>query len=129
MARTLKIVLFIRDRRLLVAGSMVVRGINSRIRAAAVVKQETLDQAIPTVAVIHPKRGAMKDEIVAAGQHSGVRRCAHLRPHQRISEEVVHRHRHARQRPDSCMAEIESPEVDQQLDAGASRAGHRATPT
>ncbi len=31
------------------------------------VKQETLDQSIPTVAVIQLKRGAMKDEIVLPG--------------------------------------------------------------
>src|SRR5579859_1776004 len=66
MARTIKILLFF-GICLLLAGSIVVRGINSRIRAAAVVKQETLEQAVPTVLVIHPKRGSMKDEIVLPG--------------------------------------------------------------
>ena len=58
MVRTLKLVLFVAVALLLV-GFIVVRGINSRIRAAAIVKQETLDLAVPTVAAIHPKRGAM----------------------------------------------------------------------
>jgi RND family efflux transporter MFP subunit len=45
----------------------VLRGINTRIKAAANVKQETMDMSVPTVSVVHPKRGALKDEIVLPG--------------------------------------------------------------
>jgi RND family efflux transporter MFP subunit len=45
----------------------VMRGINTRIKAAANVKQDTIDMSVPTVSVVHPKRGALKDEIVLPG--------------------------------------------------------------
>ena len=45
----------------------VYRGINTRIKAAASVKQDTIDMSVPTVSVVHPKRGALKDEIVLPG--------------------------------------------------------------
>ena len=45
----------------------VIRGINTRIKAAANVKQQTIDMSVPTVSVVHPKRGALKDEIVLPG--------------------------------------------------------------
>src|SRR5579871_4004750 len=66
MNRTLKFVLLFALFAVL-AAVVIFRGIDSRIKAAAIVKQETLDLAIPSVAVIHPKRGAMKDEIVLPG--------------------------------------------------------------
>ena len=34
----------------------VIRGINTRIKAAASVKQETSDMALATVSVVHPRR-------------------------------------------------------------------------
>ncbi len=113
MARTIKVVLFFVTC-LLIAGCIVVFGINSRIRAAAVVKQETLDQSIPTVAVIQLKRGAMKDEIVLPGNIQAfvdapiyARTSGYLK---KWETDIG-----TRVKTGQLMAEIESPEVDQQL--------------
>ena len=113
MARTIKIVLFFVIA-LLVAGGIVVRGISSRIRAAAVVRQETLEQAAPTVAVIRPRRGAMKDEIVLSGNIMAfvdapiyARTSGYLK---KWYSDIG-----ARVKTGDLLAEIESPEVDQQL--------------
>ena len=99
---------------LLLLGAIVVRGISSRIRAAAIVKQETLEQAVPTVAVIHAKKGAMKDEIVLPGNIQAfvdspiyARTSGYLKKwYSDIGTRV---------KAGQLLAEIESPEVDQQL--------------
>src|SRR6267378_1920375 len=96
------------------AGFVVVRGINARIRAAAIVKQETLDLAVPSVAVIHAKRGAMKDEIVLPGNMQAftdspiyARTSGYLKKwHADLGQRV---------KASQLLAEIESPEIDQQL--------------
>src|SRR5271166_3544158 len=51
----------------LIAAGVVFFGINARIQTAAAVKETTRELAIPAVAVIHPKPGAMKDEVVLPG--------------------------------------------------------------
>jgi RND family efflux transporter MFP subunit len=96
------------------AGFVVVRGINARIKAAAIVKQETLDMAIPSVAVIHPKRGAAQDEIILPGnvqafldspiyaRSSGYLKKWYVDMGQRV-------------KAGQLLADIEAPEVDQQL--------------
>lgn len=113
MARTLKIVLFF-VLGLLAVGSIVVRGINSRIRAAAVVRQETAEQAVPTVAVAHPRRGAMKDEIVLPGN---IQAFVDAPIYARTSGYLKKWYTDigTRVQADQLLAEIESPEVDQQL--------------
>src|ERR1700735_4549031 len=113
MARTIKIVVFFVTC-LLVVGCIVVFGINSRIRAAAVVKQETLDQSIPTVAVMHPKRGGMKDEIVLPGN---IQAFVDARIYARTSGYLKKWYTDigTRVKAGQLIAEIESPEVDQQL--------------
>ncbi len=113
MARTIKILLFFVIC-LLLAGSIVVRGINSRIKAAAVVRQETLDQSIPTVAVIHPKRGSMKDEIVLPGN---IQAFVDAPIYARTSGYLKKWYTDigTRVKTGQLIAEIESPEVDQQL--------------
>ncbi len=95
-------------------GFVVVRGINQRIKAAAIVKQETLDLAIPSVAVIHPKRGAMQNELVLPGniqafidspiyaRTSGYLKKWYVDIGQRVKAGQV-------------LAEIEAPEIEQQL--------------
>jgi len=49
------------------AAVVVTSGIRTREKTAAAVKLETLDMSVPVVSVIHPKHGAMKDEIVLPG--------------------------------------------------------------
>ena len=99
---------------LVLAGFVVVRGINQRIKAAAIVKQETLDLAIPSVAVIHPKRGAAKDELVLPGNIQAfmdspiyARTPGYLKKwYVDIGQRV---------KAGQTLAEIETPEMDQQL--------------
>jgi RND family efflux transporter MFP subunit len=65
-SRTLRIVVLLVLAVLLVAG-VVFWGINARIQTAAAVKETTQELAVPTVSVIHPKPGAMKNEVVLPG--------------------------------------------------------------
>src|SRR5258707_262571 len=51
----------------LVVAIIVIWGISSRRKANAQLSQETRELAIPTVTVIHPKRGAPQQEIVLPG--------------------------------------------------------------
>jgi RND family efflux transporter MFP subunit len=64
--RTLRTVVFLLLAVVIVAG-IVFWGINARIQTAAAVKETTEELAIPTVSVIHPKPGAVKDEVVLPG--------------------------------------------------------------
>jgi RND family efflux transporter MFP subunit len=65
-ARTVRVVVLLILAALIVAG-VVFWGINSRIQTAAAVKETTRELAIPAVSVIHPKPGAMKNEVVLPG--------------------------------------------------------------
>ncbi len=113
MLRTLKIGLIVIIA-VLVAGFVVVRGIHSRIDAAAVIKERTLEQAIPSVSVIHPKRGELKEEISLPGNIMAfvdapvyARTSGYLKKwYSDIGTRV---------KSGDLLAEIDSPEVDQQL--------------
>ncbi len=50
-----------------VVAGVVFWGINARIQTAAAVKETTRELAIPDVSVIHPKAGAVKDEVILPG--------------------------------------------------------------
>ena len=56
--------------------AVIIWGIDARIKTAAAVKQETLELALPTVAVAHPKLGALESEIALPGvcRRSWIRR-------------------------------------------------------
>ena len=121
MVRTLKLVLVV-VAVLLVVGIVVVRGINSRIKAAVVVRQETMDLAMPTVAVIHPKRGAMKDEIVLPGNiQAFVDSPIYARTNGYLKK--WYSDIGTRVKTGDLLAEIESPEVDQQLSQARAELG------
>jgi RND family efflux transporter MFP subunit len=64
--RTLRVVVLFVLALAIVAG-IVFWGINARIQTAAAVKETTRELAIPDVSVIHPKPGAMKNEVVLPG--------------------------------------------------------------
>ena len=64
--RTMRVVGLLLLAVMIVAG-VVFWGINARIQTAAAVKEATQELAIPAVSVIHPKPGAMKDEVVLPG--------------------------------------------------------------
>ena len=76
--------------------------------------KRNVDVAVPTVSVAHPKRGAPQPGNHASGEHAGVYRLADLCPHQRLSEKwYVDIGAHVKS--GQLLAEIETPEVDQQL--------------
>ncbi len=96
-------------------GLGVYRGINTRIKAAANVKQETIDMSVPTVSVVHPKRGALKDEIVLPGNIQAFTISpVYARTSGYLKKWYVDIG--GRVKSGQLLAEIETPEVDKQLD-------------
>lgn len=92
----------------------VYRGINTRIKAAANVKMETIDMSVPTVSVVHPKRGALKDEIVLPGNiQAFIISPIYARTSGYLKKWYVDIG--GRVKAGQLLAEIDSPEVDQQL--------------
>jgi RND family efflux transporter MFP subunit len=93
---------------------VVVWGISSRHQANAQLSQETHELAIPTVSVIHPKAGAPQQEIVIPGNMQPytdapifARTSGYLKKwYADIGANV---------KAGQLLAEIDSPEVDQQL--------------
>lgn len=95
-------------------GTVIYSGINSRAKASSVLKNETLEMAIPTVAVIHPKASALGEEIILPGNIQAftdtpiyARTNGYLK---RWYADIG-----ARVKAGQLLAEIETPEVDQQL--------------
>jgi RND family efflux transporter MFP subunit len=97
-----------------VAAVVVIWGISSRRQANAQLAQETRDLAVPTVAVIHPKLGAPQQEVVLPGDMQPytdapifARTSGYLKKwYVDIGANV---------KAGQLLAEIDSPEVDQQL--------------
>jgi RND family efflux transporter MFP subunit len=97
-----------------VVAVVVIWGISSRRKANAQLSQETRELAIPTVTVIHPKRGAPQQEIVLPGDMQPytdapiyARTTGYLKSwHADIG---------ARVKAGELLADIDTPEVDQQL--------------
>jgi RND family efflux transporter MFP subunit len=113
MLRTLKVILIVAVV-VLIAGTVVIRGIHSRINAAAVVRERTLEESIPSVAVIHPKRGELKEEIVLPGN---IQAFVDAPVYARTSGYLKKWYSDigTRVKTGELLAEIDSPEVDQQL--------------
>jgi RND family efflux transporter MFP subunit len=98
----------------LLAGVVVIRGISSRIKAAAIVKQETLELSVPSVSVVHPKTGALKDEIVLP---SNIQAFVDAPIYARTNGYLKKWYSDigTRVKAGQLIADIESPEVEQQL--------------
>jgi RND family efflux transporter MFP subunit len=99
---------------LVVVALVVILGIFSRRAANAQLSQETRELAIPTVTVVHPKPGAPQQEIVLPGDMQPytdapiyARTSGYLKS---WSADIG-----ARVKAGQLLAELESPEVDQQL--------------
>jgi len=99
---------------LLGTAGIVTWGIQARIKTAAAVKQQTLELAVPTVSVVRPKRGAMKDEVVLPGNIQAftdspiyARASGYLKGWQ---VDIG-----ARVKAGQVLAEIDAPELDQQV--------------
>jgi RND family efflux transporter MFP subunit len=93
---------------------VVIWGISSRRHASAQLSQETRDLAIPTVAVIHPKLGAPQQQIVIPGDMQPFTDAPiFARTNGYLKKWYVDIG--ANVKAGQLLAEIDSPEIDQQL--------------
>src|SRR5262252_2106900 len=100
---------------LLIIVLVVVAGIVPRKRARAELANETNELAIPTVAVIHPTPGALQTEIVLPGNLQAYSDSPiYARTNGYLKKWYVDIG--GRVKASQLLAEIETPEVDQQLD-------------
>lgn len=95
------------------AGAVVVNGVRGRTREAEVVARRTLEQAIPTVEVAAPKRGAEAQELVLPGD---IQAFATAPIYARASGYVSAWHKDIGEtvRRGEKLAEIDTPDLDQQ---------------
>jgi RND family efflux transporter MFP subunit len=95
-------------------GIVVVRGITTRTQAAGMVREKTMELSVPSVAVIHPKTGNPKEEIVLPGS---IMAFTDAPVYARTSGYLKKWYFDigARVKTGELLAEIESPEVDQQM--------------
>ncbi len=94
--------------------AIVISGILPRIQARATLRKETAEMAIPTVSVVHPKRTAPADEIVLpANVQAFIDSPIYARTNGYLKKWYVDIG--ARVKSGQLLAEIETPEVDQQL--------------
>jgi RND family efflux transporter MFP subunit len=98
----------------LIAGVVVTRGISSRIKAASLLRQSTLDLSVPVVSVVHPRPGALKDEVVLPGN---IQAFTDAPIYARASGYVKRWYADlgAHVQAGQVLAEIEAPEMDQQV--------------
>jgi RND family efflux transporter MFP subunit len=97
-----------------VTAVIVIWGISSRRKANAQLAQETRDLAVPTVAVIHPKIGAPQQEVVLPGDMQPYTDAPiFARTSGYLKKWYVDIGANAK--AGQLLAEIDSPEVDQQL--------------
>src|SRR6202167_1516790 len=98
---------------IIVAG-IVAMGVVPRLRAKAALRTETRNLAIPTVVVIHPKRGDPQQEIVLPGNMQAFEDSPiYARTNGYLKKWYVDIGGHVTK--GQLLAEIETPEVDQQL--------------
>lgn len=100
---------------LLVVAAVVIAGVLPRLKARAALKTATYENAIPTVQVIRPKMGAPQNEIVLPGNIQAFNDSPiYARTDGYLKKWYVDIG--ARVKAGQLLAEIETPEVDQQLD-------------
>ena len=99
---------------LVIVAAIVVSGILPRIHARADLDKETAQMAIPTVAVVHPKRGAPTQEVVLP---ANVQAYIDAPIYARTNGYLKHWYADigAHVKAGQLLADIETPEVDQQL--------------
>jgi RND family efflux transporter MFP subunit len=118
---------------LLVALGAVLWGVSTRTRALAVVTQETHDMAVPAVTVVTPQRGAPQEEIVLPGT---IQAFIDAQIYARTNGYLKRWYADigTRVRAGQLLAEIDTPELDQQLqqaraDLGTTQANARLAQT
>jgi len=93
----------------------VVSGISTRTRTAEKLQQDANDLAVPTVSVVHPRRGAPAEEVVLPGNAQAyVATPVYARTNGYIKKWYFDIGAHVKS--GQLLAEIETPEVDRQLD-------------
>jgi RND family efflux transporter MFP subunit len=111
--RTLRVVIFLLLF-VVVAAGIVFFGINARIQTAAAVKETTRELAIPSVAVIHAKPGAVKNEVVLPGNIQAFTDSPiYARSSGYLKQWNVDIGAHVK--AGQVLATIEAPELDQQV--------------
>jgi RND family efflux transporter MFP subunit len=111
--RTLRMVVLLLLAVLIVAG-IVFWGINARIQTAAAVKETTRELAIPAVSVVHPKPGAVKNEVVLPGNIQAFTDAPiYARSSGYLKQWNVDIGGHVK--AGQVLATIEAPELDQQV--------------
>jgi RND family efflux transporter MFP subunit len=99
---------------LIVAGVVVYRGVYTRVRAAAEVKVETNELAVPSVSVIRPKQSAPQQEIILPGNvQAFIEAPIYARTTGYLKKWYVDIG--GRVKNGQLLAEIDTPELDQQL--------------
>jgi RND family efflux transporter MFP subunit len=99
---------------LILAGGIAYRGITARTRAATKVMLETRELAVPTVSVAQPKRTAPQEEIVLPGNiQAFIDAPIYARTNGYLRRWYVDIG--GRIKAGQLLAEIDTPEVDQQL--------------
>src|SRR5271157_178489 len=99
---------------LIVAGAVVYRGVTTRVRAAADVKADTRELAVPAVSLAQPKRGAPQEEIVLPGNiQAFIDAPIYARTSGYLKRWYVDIG--GRVKSGQLLAEIDTPELDQQL--------------
>ncbi len=99
---------------LAIVAAVVVSGILPRINARASLDKETAEMAIPTVSVVHPKRGAPAQEVVLpANVQAYIDAPIYARTNGYLKHWYVDIGAHVK--AGQLLADIETPEVDQQL--------------
>jgi len=68
----------------------------SRAMTRVALREQTIATATPTVATIRPQHGPADEELVLPGTVQAHNEAPNLRAHQRLPEDLVHRHRGAR---------------------------------
>ncbi len=99
---------------LLIVAGVVFWGINARIQTASAVKETTRELAIPDVSVIHPKPGAVKNEVVLPGNIQAFTDSPiYARASGYLKQWNVDIGGHVK--AGQVLATIEAPELDQQV--------------
>ncbi|MBV8866185.1 MAG: efflux RND transporter periplasmic adaptor subunit [Acidobacteriaceae bacterium] len=98
----------------LVMGYVIYQGVTSRAKASSVLQRETVANAVPTVSVVQPQLSAGAEEVVLPGNMQAfvdtpiwARASGYLR--------VWHVDIGARVKRGDLLAELDAPEIDQQL--------------
>jgi len=100
---------------LVIVAGVVIAGVIPRLKARAALKATTNELAIPTVSVTHPKLGAPQTEILLPGNVQAFNDSPiYARTNGYLKKWYVDIG--ARVKADQLLAEIETPEVDQELD-------------